>query len=316
MSRREMRMEALKNAGFDTGKYFSFKLTEGLKPGASITLVIDDNGLPIMMNTETSTAIDLIREDIFANGYVKNTKLHRRWVMAHMFRMLNYRSGDGRENGYDAALRSWHGFDYQFKVLMDEVKTLAKLEVTDEECFIERSSFFNKNIVCITCVDYIEKLQIYIESLKTKKCKGVPYKRIKGRDIFVVDLDNKVYNPLKFRIDRMREAKTYDELMLHFKAFMRNYIELPHTTPKCKWWKDAFKGAGAFYTLKNMIMYHDCFVMNPNTGEMMNREDSMKHIQTMRIGYAGEGWRMFALMKKVIGDNDFDFYKRMKALYD
>ena len=30
--------------------------------------------------------------------------------------------------------------------------------------------------------------------------------------------------------------------------------------------------------------------------------------------YKGEGWRMFALMKKVIDDNNFDFNKRMAEL--
>ena len=313
MSRREMRIEALNNAGINTGKYFSFKLTEGLKPGASITLIIGDDGFPVMMNTENSTAIDLVKEDIFSNGYIKNTRLHRRWVMAHMFRMLNFHNG--HESGYDAAMRYWHGFDYQFKVLVDEVKTLANLENCDKECFVERSSFFNKDVVCITCLDYIEKLQKYIDSLKVKKCKGIPYKNIKGKNVFVEDLNSKIFTPMKFRVARMREAKNYEDLLAHLRLFMRDYISLPYDTPKCKVWKDAFKGAGAFYTLKNMIMYHDCFVMNPTIGEMMSRDDSLRHIQTMRIGYAGEGWRMFALMKKVIADNNFDFYKKMKEIY-
>jgi hypothetical protein len=30
--------------------------------------------------------------------------------------------------------------------------------------------------------------------------------------------------------------------------------------------------------------------------------------------YKGDGWRMFALMKKVIEDNNFDFHKRMIEL--
>lgn len=32
--------------------------------------------------------------------------------------------------------------------------------------------------------------------------------------------------------------------------------------------------------------------------------------------YQGEGWRMFALMKKVIKDNDFDFYGEMNRIYN
>jgi hypothetical protein len=32
--------------------------------------------------------------------------------------------------------------------------------------------------------------------------------------------------------------------------------------------------------------------------------------------YKGEGWRMFALMKKVIEDNNFDFKAKMAAIYN
>jgi hypothetical protein len=32
--------------------------------------------------------------------------------------------------------------------------------------------------------------------------------------------------------------------------------------------------------------------------------------------YQGEGWRMFALMNKVIADNNFDFQARMAEIYN
>lgn len=316
MSKKQQRMETMANAGINTGKYFSFKLEEGLKPGASITLVIGDDGLPVMMNKTESTVCDPIREEIFANGYVKNTKLHRRWVMAHMFRMLNYKSWDGKEKGYDAALRYWHGYDYQFKVIADELKTLAKLETSDIECFNERVSFFNKRIIIATCNDYIGKLQKYIDGLKVKRCKGVPYKTIKGRDVFVADLNKKIYQPLRLCIFKIGNASTYEQIEKRFKEFMRNYISLPHQTQKCAEWKDAFKGAGAYYTLKNLIMYHNCHVVDRNTGAFFTTKQSMEYIDKARLDYCGEYWRLFALMKKVIKDNNFDFDKRMKEIYE
>lgn len=316
MNGKEKRMKTMSNAGINTGKYFSFKLTEGLKPGASITLVIGEDGMPVMMNSTESTACNLVKEEIFANGYVKNTKLHRRYVMAHMFRMLNFVSYDGYEKGYDAAMRHWHGFDYQFKVLEDEIKALAKLESSDRECFLERESFFNKDVVIKTCNDYILKLQNYIDGLKTKKCKGVPYKTIKGRDIFVVDLTKKIYTPLCLHVMRMRNAKNYAELAIRFKAFKRSYISLPYKTPKCYEWKEAFKGAGAYYTLKNLIMYHNCYIYDEDGIKLYDRDLSLKMLNERKTMYKGEGWRMFALMKKVIEDNNFDFNKRMKEIYE
>lgn len=314
MSKKQQRMETMNNAGIDTGKYFSFKLTEGLKPGASITLVIGDDGMPIMMNRTDSTCCDLIKEEIFANGYVKNTKLHRRWVMAHMFRMLNYKHWRGNESGYDAALRYWHGYDYQFKVIGDELKALSKLEVSDRECFEERVSFFDKEVVIATYVDYVDKLHNYIDGLKVKKCKGIPYKTIKGKDVFVANLNAKIYGKFRLHIRRMRDADNYAMMHKFHMDFMRDYICLPYDTKKCYEWKDSFKGSGAYYTLKNMIMYHNCKIVHPVTERFLSREESLMYLNEMRIKYKGEGWRMFALMKKVIRDNEFDFNKRMKEI--
>ena len=33
-------------------------------------------------------------------------------------------------------------------------------------------------------------------------------------------------------------------------------MKLPHETPQCKAWIDAYKGAGAFYTMQNLIRFH------------------------------------------------------------
>ena len=85
MMNRNERMEKLNNMGVNTSKYFNVNLPEGLKPGATISLVISEDGQPIIVSGN-----DVIREQIIADGYVRNTKLHRRFVMAQMFHMLNY----------------------------------------------------------------------------------------------------------------------------------------------------------------------------------------------------------------------------------
>jgi hypothetical protein len=42
----------------------------------------------------------------------------------------------------------------------------------------------------------------------------------------------------------------------------------------------------------------------------------MNYLNGKLYEYKGEGWRMFALMKKVIKDNNFDFKKRMEEIYN
>lgn len=132
------RMNRLNNAGIDTSKYFNIELPKGLRAGSTISVVINEKGEPVVMNAPTK---DAIANQIIEDGYVRNTKLHRRFVMAQMFQMLNYVSYDGRESGFNAALNHY-GYDYQFKMMLEEVKVLSKLEVRDAETFDERATFF------------------------------------------------------------------------------------------------------------------------------------------------------------------------------
>ena len=46
MMNKNERMEILSGKGIDTSKYFNFNLPDGLKPGATISLVINENGEP------------------------------------------------------------------------------------------------------------------------------------------------------------------------------------------------------------------------------------------------------------------------------
>ena len=136
MNRNE-RMNKLNNAGVDTSKYFNVNLPNGLKPGATISLVINENGVPEIVGGNKIT------EQIIEDGYVRNTKLHRRFVMAQMFHMLNYMSYNGKESGYNAYLKNRYGYDYTFDMMLDEVKVLGKLEVRYRESFMERVHLFD-----------------------------------------------------------------------------------------------------------------------------------------------------------------------------
>ena len=308
MMKKEERMNKLANAGIETGKYFTFELPEGLEPGAEIQLVILD-GKPQIVNKAKES---FVYNEIIEDGYVRNTKLFRRWVTAQMFCMLNYKSWDGRE-GYNEALKRY-GYDYTFKMMLEEVRVLSKLEVRDFESFNERSHFFTKDVVVAVCEDYMKKLKAHIDEKATKKCKGVPYKRIKGKDIFVEDLPKKIYQPLQYKINRIKSTKNYTEMHGALQNFMRNMVRLPWDTPKSKEWIDAYKGNGAYYTCKNLIMFHDCKV-HYGFSNVAGRDASMTNLKSKLDEYQGEWWRMFAFMKKLIADNNFSFENAMREQY-
>ena len=302
MMNKNERMEKLNAMGINTGKYF----TVALDNGTQVHLIIDENGNPKKVD-------DVICNQIIEDGYVRNTKLHRRFVMAQMFQALNYISWDRKREGYNEWLKNF-GIKYQFEMMLEEVRVLGKLEERDFETFKERSNFFTKEVVMKTMVDYIDKLRANIESKKTYKCKGVPYKKVAGKDIFEEDLDKKIYAPMRVDIRKVHTARNYNEIHKALKTFMSKMIAIPYITTKCKEWVDAYKGEGAFYTLKNLVMFHNCGIMESD-GTMIYGLNAVNYLNERLYEYKGEGWRMFALMKKVIADNNFDFKKRMNEIY-
>lgn len=317
MMNKNERMEKLNGMGVDTSKYFNLNLPDGLKPGATISLVISEDGQPIIVSDN-----DTVRDQIIADGYVRNTKLHRRFVMAQMFHMLNYVSFDGKNKGYTACLRDRFDYKYTLDMMIEEVRVLGKLEKRDQESFVERSHFFTKAVVIAVLNDYVEKLKKYVDELPKRNCKGVPYKRVKGIDIFEADLEKKLYKPIRERIARVQRAGNYEQMYRELIGFMRySFVKLPYDTPKSKVWIDAYKGEGAYYTLKNLIMFHDCViytgkygVFNYNKSANLCGAEAVNYLKSKLDEYKGEGYRMFALMKKVIEDNRFDFNQRMKEL--
>lgn len=306
------RMEKLNNAGVATNKYFTLDVSESIPAGAKIHVVIDKNGDAVVVNEKEN---DPILEQIIESGYVRNTRLHRRFVMAQMFQMLNYVSYDGNDKGYSACLRRMYGYDYTFKMMLEEVRVLSKLETRDRESFEERSHFFTRKVIVNVLEDYIRKLMEYIDNLPDHKCKGVPYKKVKGVNIFNTDLDKKIYKPLVDKINNIKRIDNYGTIYKILNDFMKNMIKLPYNTPKSKVWIDAYKGEGAFYTLKNLVMYHSCDIYDDNY-MIPNGVAAIKYLNGILDEHQDEGWSMFALMKKVIADNNFDFNKRMEEIYN
>ena len=302
MLNKNERMNKLNTMGVDTTKYFTVSLENGTK----IHLIIDENGNPVKVE-------DTIANQIIKDGYVRNTKLHRRFVMAQMFQGLNYVSWNKADKGYNEWLKRF-SINYEFDMMLEEIRVLGKLEERDRDTFVERSHFFTKNVIAKTMEDYIDELKKHIDALPNKNCKGVPYKRVKSTNIFVVDLDKKVYAPLRNDVRKIKYASNYNEIYKIVKNFMRNMVALPYTAPKSKAWIDAYKGEGAFYTLKNLVMFHDCGI--EVNGRMVYGAAAVSVLNKRLNEYKGEGWRMFALMKKVIEDNKFDFKARMAEIYN
>ena len=256
---------------------------------------IDTSKFNMEMNGVTLSAQDIeLASQLIEDKQISN-KAFRRWITAQTFKMLEY------HGGWDACLRECYGYKYQFTMMLEEMRVLNKLEARDKKEFEERIKFFNKKVVIATCKDYMKKLNKYIEEHKTAKNK---IKLAQYGTIDVADCDKVFVNKLRDIIDDMYRVDSYAELYTLLKKFIRVMNKLPEDTPKCSLWKDAFKGSGAYYSLRNMILFHDVTLRSYGYS---NKIESIEFLENyMKNLDNGDLWRLHMMLKKVIEDTGFD----------
>lgn len=288
---KQNRMETLKNNGVDTSKYFTLLVNENIPAGTKINIEINKVNTPVA-------------QQIIEDGYVNNTKLHRRFVAAHYMRMLESPLGWHR-------YLNWHyDYMYQFDMMLEEVRVLSKLQDKDRETFNERSGFFTRPVVFKVLEDYLDDLRKYLKGLPVKCCRGKAYVCVNNYgNVFLDDLQCKVIGPIEAMITICKKTFTYKDLHEVLKMFKRIMVKLPYRTHKSKTWIDAFQKAGAYYTLKNLIMFHD--VKLYFGGSIYDQHKSMQIIQSLIKNY--EGYQFNALLKATIKANNFNFKKSIEA---
>ena len=298
----EDRLAALKAAGIDTSNLFAMRGASGDE-----VLVKQENGSLHVIDDD-----DPMFRVIYSGGTIPERSLFRRWVMSQMFHMLAYRDHRGCWFGYTEALHR-KGYEYQWKMTEEELRVQSRLFVNDKENFELRNRWFHRNVAVSLCKSYIGELEKYLKRLQVRKCKGVPYVRVKGKNIFVEDLQVKVVNPLRHALASVMVAKTPHDLWASFREFNGLRVQLPWNTRQDSAWVNAFKGSGAYFTMKNLILFHGCKVKGDN-GTVYPQIPSLSVLEHRAEEYAreDEGWRMLAMLKKFLDDNNIDIEKKMK----
>ena len=95
------------------------------------------------------------------------------------------------------------------------------------------------------------------------------------------------------------------------RKFNKLRVRMPYDTPQCKEWVNAYKGAGAFFTMQNLIRFHGCTAVNDRR-RRLDKYQSLAFLSAKAEEYKdGEGWRLLAVLKKMLADNDIDIRKKM-----
>lgn len=299
------RIEALRAAGVDVSGFFAMTGANGgdfvgKNEDGKLTILADD---------------DPIYDAILKGGDVYNPKLARRWVMAQMFHMLAKEGTDkwGRiQNSITEQIRR-KGYDYMWQQLEDELYAQYKMaQHGDKENFEDRNRWFNKELVVKMLEDYRYQLHLHVKNhVKVQKCKGVPYKRICGENVFIDDIQRKVFAPIEELKQKASKCTSAYMLYLLVHRCNREVRKNRGWQPKqCAAWIDAYKGAGAFFTMQNMIRFHRC-VMVLEQGQRLDKKGSYAWLKGMADQYKGEGWRMVGALRKFLKDNNIDIKKKM-----
>lgn len=292
VNKAEARLEALRAAGIDTTGLFSLKGAAG-------------EGLLVRMNADGAPEAvpddDPIFRGILIAGSVPERRLFRRWVMAQMFRMIS------SPNGFTGALHD-KGYYYQWKQTLEELRVQSILARKDPENFLMRGRFFNKKTVTLMAEDYLKKLDRAIARLPEKHCRGRAYKRIGGRNIYSMDIPAYIES-IQSLVANLKKANSPGELYKRTKTFVEN-VPLLNTLTHSNDWADAYKGAGAYWTLRNLIMFHGCSLecFLDEEAPDVRRQKSLHKLEDLAAKAAKDrrGYTLLGLLKETIEANGID----------
>ena len=298
-SKADERIAALKEVGVDVSGFFSMKGSDG----GEYVGKMEDGKMSILADD------DPVYDAILQGGDVYNWKLARRWVMSQMFHMLALEGSKkyGEYNNSITAQIRQKGYDYMWKQMEEELYAQYKMDKNgDVDNFNDRNHWFNNEVLAAMIADYRYQLHLHVKhNVKVQKCKGVPYKRICGENVFVDDIQKKVFAPIDEYEGRALKATQPAALYAIVHEFNKIRKTRGWEPKQSAEWLDAYKGAGAFFTMQNLIRYHKCRF------EGMSKKASYSCLKDLAYEYEGEGWRMIGLLRQFLKDNNIDIRKKM-----
>lgn len=302
-SKSEQRLKALADAGVDISSLYALRGANG----EDFIFKCEDGALSVLKDD------DPVFDAVWKAGVIPERRLFRRWVMSQMFHMIapkrGYRTYNGKtvwtDCNYTDALHA-KGYEYQWKMTLEEMRVISKLMVNDKENFDERWLWFNSNLVGAMCRGYIATLSRLICNNKKRASNGAYIVRINHNTMALSDAKDTL-DLLSRKLDKVLSARNPKETYMGLKEFNKARIKLPFDTPQNNDWVDAYKGSGAYYTMKNLIMFHGCRVHADN-GHVLSKDESLAFLrgyaenQSLRHG----GYNLLGMLKQLIVDNNID----------
>lgn len=320
MDKTTQRMETLKAAGIDTGNFFNIRMPDGTMAKTKIV-----NGEMVLIQDD-----DPVVNKIINSPFVRNHGFDRQWITAQTMKMLEYKklskyTHEWYHAGYTTYLDDMYSYNYTVEYLITECNAIAhKLRDGEFEQAEIRKQFWSKEVIIATLEDYINTLR------KTLNCKyaypvkgrhGNEYIKVGTRhyaddkkgNLYVRNIDSTYILPMRGIVEQIKRTDDYSEIVKLLKQFTNKkmFIRLKYKLRKNPMWVDAFKGAGAFYTMMNLVQHSGLkLCKNSNFGKViLERDESIDYLMQRLKDDKGKWFRLLGLLKESIETQGFDFKK-------
>lgn len=307
LTKAEMRIEALKAKGVDTTGYFT----------------LGDEQVVRIVNgkAESVDMIDEVVKKMVKGGYINHYKLFRRFTLAQMFHILREMENTGKN--FTAILQE-KGYEYSWRMLEHELYAQSKMEQHgDMENFYARNRWFNSSVVAEMMFHYIDLLRKNLDDAAYKyrwgdrkprhTCHGMAYVKYQGKNIFVSDLDKKVFKPLVDLQECALECvkpEHIHRLLWSVKRFNSIRKKLSYETKQCQVFINAYKGSGSYFSMRNLIMFHDAGFKKQD-GALLKSDQALELLEGYSKIYASNGWRMLGLLKDLIDNSNISIIGKL-----
>lgn len=309
------RMNVLANNGIDTSKYFNITLDKELL-NKGITLKLDGDNLTAQLAEE----VNALREEIHNNGTVACTKLYRRWICAQMLRI---QKGIEKRQYWNIEeyMRNF-SYSYMRDMIIHELEAQEAIaRDNDMETFEERKTFFSKQIIHRHYTGWVQALtrkitnsKVHIQNRSDRRMEQKEYITIGTRNFYLSEARDDQFEVMRMvgglynvRKNRIGEIKSYCESInkiLNKYDVRSEKIFLP-----TKAFMEAYKASGAYYTLKNLVLFHNAKLTHYETGEALEGTEAFNYLHSyLEEVEDGNGYRLYALMKECLAENEIDLY--------
>lgn len=284
--KRNERVEQLKNAGVDTTKYFEFKVNEDIPKGSTLRIVVEDDEIKNQILNEGHIKVDgLYRRWVMAqylkmvnyenggyHGYL-NKEVDYDYTMITLLNEIRVLYNLEKKKSPEFEKRKQFFSISRIKsILKDYACDLCKFVEDVYDIRILKSNKVDLYGLALSELNYNAIGEYYfIESED-----NMEYKKSYNNSLGVENMN--IVHIIDGKISK-EDINNYDSLFANLCYLIRTidkiilddyitygrinnllngwFISLPKTKEKSKNWVEAFKRNGVYYTLQNMIQYHN-----------------------------------------------------------